>query len=216
MNARSFQRLVFSLLLCCLSQVTAAETVDINDALAITNARCGYDLSGLSPTLIAASVEPFSPSGIKVIFRLKLKSQTQRISAQLSISCADPLNNFTSDGESVPDAKSVIQDEDAGGRYFRHVASQKLVQGRNWRANVAVVDYALGDAQQVRKNELVACNADAVSPCISLSVIKPQRLSGKDLKLAYSMIERIAVIRKDGSSVVDQKNAPSIAAPASR
>ena len=216
MNACSVQRLVFSLFLCCLSHVAAAEAIDINDGLATTSARCGYDLTGLSPTLTAASVEPFSPSGIKVIFQLKLNSQTQRISAQLSVSCAGSLDAFARDGKSVPDARAVIQDEDAGGRYFRHVASQKLVKGRNWRANVAVVDYVLGDAQQVRKNELLACNAEVISPCISLSVIKPQRLSGKDLKLAYSIIERIAVIRKDGSLVVGHENAPSTVAPASR
>jgi hypothetical protein len=193
MKNRSFQRLVFTLLLCGLSNIAAAETVGLNDGLATASARCGYDLAELRPMLIAASIDRLPHSGIKINFHLKSKYQTQAIYAQLSISCADPSNNAAHQSEDIPDAQAIIRDEDAGGRYFRHVASQKLVKGRNWRATVAVVDYVLGDAQQIRKNEILACNSDMVSPCISLRVSKPQRLSKKHLNLVYSMIEQIAV-----------------------
>lgn len=211
MRARSFQRLVLSLLLSSLSHIAAAERVSISNALATAKTRCGYDLTELKPRLTAASVESFSTSGIKVIFHWRSKSPTQFTSAQLSISCADPLNNTTSQGGQVPDAQAVIQEEDAGGRYFRHVASQKLIKGRNWRANVAVIDYMLGDAQQIRKNEILACNADVLAPCISMSVNEPRRLSKKYLSLLYSIVEQIAVIRKGDGSVDEGRNAASTA-----
>lgn len=195
MKTRSFQRLVFSFLLFGMSHIALAKAVDIGDGLATASARCGYDLTDLKSSVTAANVEAFSPSGVKVSFRLELKRRKQLMSARLSISCADPLNNAASQGGNVPDAQAVIQEEDAGGRYFRHVASQKLIKGRNWLVNVAVIDYVLGDAQPIKENELLACNAEVLAPCISLRVDKPRRLSQKDLNLLYLLFEQIAVIR---------------------
>lgn len=188
--------LVQSLVMCGLCNVAVAGALDINEGVRQVSTFCRYDLSALAPMLTYASSEPLSPSGVKVIFHLKSTRQTPFISAEVSISCIAPFSDATGEGGVIPDAETVIQDEDAGGRYFRHVASQKVVNGRNWRANVAVIDYIVGDAQRVRKNELLACNADAIAPCISMRVDKPSKLSPRNLKYLYSIFEQIAV--KDG------------------
>lgn len=220
MNVIARYRFGCALLLCGLGHVAAAETIGIDDGLSAARTHCGYDLSELKPFLIAANVESFPSSGMVITFRLKSKSQAQSIAAQLSINCASSSINTEGKGEVVPDARTVIQEEDAGGRYLRHVASQRLVQSRNWRANVAVVDYVEGDAQRVRSNDVLACNADVLAPCISLQVDKPLRLSNKSMKLIYSMIERIAVVKTDFVEGNLSKPAPATAnaasAPASR
>lgn len=209
-----------ALLLCGLSQAAGAEVVSVKHGLQLVKTHCGYDLTELKPSLIAANVESFSSSGMAITFRLKVKSQAQPVVAQLSINCSASTGIKEHQGEGVSDARSVIQEEDAGGRYFRHVASQRLVQSRNWRATVAVVDYVEGDAQRVRSNDVLACNADALAPCISLQVNKPLRLSNKSMKLIYSMIERIAVVKSDFVDGNVSKAAPATvnaaSAPASR
>jgi hypothetical protein len=83
-----------------------------------------------------------------------------------------------------------------------------LINGQNWRASVAAIDYLLADGQRVDKNEIVACNADVISPCIFFSISKPKRLSKSYLKLAHSMIEKIAIVRPTGKANEDCK-APS-------
>lgn len=209
-----------ALLLCGLGHLAAAETVGIDEGLRVARTHCGYDLTELKPSLIAANVESFSSSGIAITFRLKSKIQAQPVAAQLSINCAVSPSNSERQGEVVPDARAVIQEEDAGGRYFRHVASQRLVPSRNWRASVAVVDYVEGDAQRVRSNDVLACNADALAPCISLRVDKPLRLSNRSLNLIYSVIERIAVVKTDFVDANVPKKTPdaanAVSAPTSR
>lgn len=209
-----------ALLLCGLSQTAGAEVVSIKHGLQLVKTRCGYDLTELKPSLIAANAESFSSSGMAITFRLKVKGQAQPVVAQLSINCSASPGKKEHLGEGVPDARAVIQEEDAGGRYFRYVASQRLVQSRNWRANVAVVDYVEGDAQRVRSNDVLACNADELTPCISLRVDKPFRLSNKRLKLIYSMIEQIAVVEADFVDANVSKTTPdaadAVSAPASR
>lgn len=218
MKAIARYRFGCALLLCGLGHIAAAETVGIDDGLSAARTHCGYDLTELKPVLIAANVESSSSSGMAITFRLRSKSQAQSIAAQLSINCSSSPINTEGQADVVPDARAVIQEEDAGGRYFRHVASQRLVQSRNWRANVAVVDYVEGDAQRVRSNDVLACNADALAPCISLQVDKPLRLSNKSMKLIYSMIERIAVVKSvDGNlSKAAPATANAASAPASR
>jgi hypothetical protein len=97
-------------------------------------------------------------------------------------------------GSGAPsDAKSVIEQEDAGGRYFRHVASQALVEGRNWRATVAAIDYEFGDGQKERVNQYLACDAVAARPCLSVTVSKPSHLTSESASAVRTMIERVAV-----------------------
>lgn len=191
-------RLVCSLLLFGLCHASKAASDNIDHALVTANTRCGYELSELRPVLSISSIKRFPPDGVQLIFDVNLVEKSKALTAQMTISCVGPTNNSMQTSDSVPDAQAVIQEEDAGGRYFRHVASQTLINGRNWRASVAVVDYLLADGQQVDKSEIVACNADAISPCLFFSVSKPRRLSKSYLKQAYSMIEKIAIVRPTG------------------
>lgn len=194
--------------LCCLSLTAKGEQFDISNALELSKSLCGYELNQLQPALSILSIKRFPPDGVQLIFDVNLVEKSKALTAQMTISCVGPTNNSIQTSDSVPDAQAVIQEEDAGGRYFRHVASQTLINGQNWRASVAAIDYLLADGQRVDKNEIVACNADVISPCIFFSISKPKRLSKSYLKLAHSMIEKIAIVRPTGKANEDCK-APS-------
>lgn len=195
MRVALIRRIIFPLALLFVSSASLAEAVDINDAIAIASSRCGYDLSELRHMLISASRDIIAKEGVTITFQMKYKSKSRarKISARMSISCSERRGDSIDQVDQVPDATSVIQNEDAGGRYFRHIASQKVLKGRNWRVSVAVVDYVLGDGQRVKVNEVVACNADAVAPCINLMVDWASIISCGQLKYLYLALEKIAV-----------------------
>jgi hypothetical protein len=158
-----------------------------------TAARCGYDLTKLAPVIATATFQKFSSSGLKISLVVKLKNAKRVIGSELTVSCLDGPSDSNPADEEISDAQTVIQEEDAGGRYFRHVASQRMVKGANWRATVATVDYVLGDSQKVSVNEFLACDADALRPCISVRIDKPSHLSRSDLQAVYDMIGKISL-----------------------
>lgn len=62
-------------------------------------------------------------------------------------------------------ARQVVEQEDAGGRYFRHILSQFDVRGSDWSGTIAYVDYQLGDGIKTKLNIYFVCQNRSDAPC---------------------------------------------------
>jgi hypothetical protein len=62
--------------------------------------------------------------------------------------------------------KRILQDEDAGGRYFRHVKWERKFVATHWQGVVVYSDYSFGDGQKTITAYYLACQTELRLPCI--------------------------------------------------
>ena len=88
--------------------------------------------------------------------------------------------------------REVIQDEDSGGRYFRHVAWEKKFPAENWPAVVAFSDYVFGDGRKSKTDFFLVCHATAPIPCFSFEVNQERKLTKNDKLQIIAFIRKIS------------------------
>lgn len=105
------------------------------------------------------------------------------------------LFNCTSEGSSAPYGQlltpaQLIQREDAGGRYFRHVAWQKKISGRNWSGLVAYSDYLFGDGQKSLTYTYLICPISL--QCFYFEINPQIRLTSKEREAGLDLMRGIS------------------------
>lgn len=155
---------------------------------------CGYDISIIRNQLEAPQNEPVGKAGKRISYPLSTSQGANRLQGALTFNCLDPSAIADADA-TVVSPRALIAEEDAGGRYGRHVAWQKTVKAVNWSPQVAYVDYTLGDGQRLEGNDFLVCDSEVARPCFALSITQPQKLTARDLAEILSMIANIAIRR---------------------
>jgi len=155
--------------------------------------KCGYDLRGLEAHILSVQIEQMEEDKLQQIYELGWRKNAKRFLATLTLNCAS--NIFTPPDVSSPVSEpgDLIAAEDSGGRYARHVAWQKPLTATNWTAQVAYVDYVVGDGQRDDTRDFLICDSQVATPCMALSVSKPKRLSADNIATVLSMLGKISV-----------------------
>lgn len=164
---------------------------------------CGFDLQRwLMTSTVGAQVEPMGSNGFRALIDVQPKNWTAKAKIQFAFNCpiraqkslrgdalaSKPIESIPSKGTS---ARAVIEDEDAGGRYARHVASERAICAANWQGTVAYVDSLFGDGQNTPMTFLLACDAQLSRPCIEVHVKPTIHLRGKKLESIFELLRNI-------------------------
>lgn len=163
----------------------------IDDSIVLTRDQCGFDLSLILDSISSVKVMPFSLEGREFVFELKWKVRGTEFHGELLLACSgkDVKPDQTS---GVTEPKALINDEDSGGRYFRHVAYQVELQAINWKAMLASVDFVVGDNARSPVNEYLICDATIMKPCMTVKLIMPRRSNMAAGRAVTDLIKKIA------------------------
>lgn len=115
--------------------------------------------------LSANPLENSTPSITTVRFDAVVSLNDKRYGAKLLFECArGPL-------ETLPKSPGAqIDEENSGGRYFRHVAWERDYDGASWKGKLAYVDYIFGDGQQNKVHQYLICRAPDYRACFNIEI----------------------------------------------
>jgi hypothetical protein len=169
----------------------------VTDAMTRVKNQCGFDLSGpLASIATDVSVEQIEGKGFRAVFEVKPARWNERSKVLVTFNCADKRQGATPPEELASQesksASEVIEEEDAGGRYGRRVASQRPITASNWRGTVAYVDGLLGDGQLSPMTLLLACDSKLARPCIEVRVQPAIPRPDRKLDPIYELLQSIA------------------------
>jgi hypothetical protein len=152
---------------------------------------CGYNIEGnLSENI--KNVESTTSNNIqKNKISTEIKSGKNLIKADIEISCYTTSPPVTIEPRS---AKSEIELEDSGGRYYRIVSWEKEVRGKNWQGTMAYVNSIFGDGEKSAiPNQFLACPKLALNPCFYIHIATPTKLSKRDSTQIINAMKDISI-----------------------
>ncbi|GAA0771427.1 hypothetical protein LRH25_14410 [Ideonella azotifigens] len=173
----------------------ATATPDLDALIATTHSKCGYEVSAIRQHIQNGRSESVGTAGLKIDYAVGWQQGGKRIEGALTFNCGGASALPPDPTAPVASPKELIAEEDAGGRYSRHVAWQKPVKAAHWSPQVAYVDYSFGDGQRTRSNDFLICDGQVAIPCISLSITKPEKLSADEMASVLSKIASIDALR---------------------
>jgi hypothetical protein len=154
----------------------AAEHLDL------LSSHCHFALpETLRKSVLSSSRKDYASGYVQFSFLIAFTEKAPQLRGQVSFNCIDqtkvaPLTitspNITS--EKVKNLRPkkpsvIIREEDAGGRYFRHLAWERKLRAANWVANVAFSDYTFGDGQRSGSSFYLVCHADVIDRCFEIA-----------------------------------------------
>lgn len=153
---------------------------------------CGYDLGekitkGILSEQIKESVFD-SRKYVSFDFRIQLTLLQKDVAASIVFNCVDETAAAPNQENSTP--VQLMQQQDAGGRYFRHIAWQRKISGRNWSGLIAYSDYLFGDGQKSSTYTYLICRA--ALQCFSFEIDPRVRLTAKEREAALDLIKSIS------------------------
>ena len=214
------------------AQVQSDKTTDMSKIIASLNRQCGYALdtsllskitgytldTGLRARLTAGRSIPNSETEIfSVDFYLDIFPKKRHVTAVLSFGCYLPTSEiyYSYDGSlrelnrDARTARDIIEQEDSGGRYYRHIVWERPYTGMNWKGTIAYVDWDYGDGQKgmVPAYFLVCPDKEAgVSSCFSLEAKHPEKLTAQESNAIPNLLHGVSVTpRQEQTSQVDMK-----------
>ncbi|WP_448683160.1 hypothetical protein [Pseudomonas nicosulfuronedens] len=139
---------------------------------------CGYNISGKTLERIE-NIESTTSNGIqKNKITTTIKTEKNLIKADIEISCYTTSSPTTTEPRS---AKSEIELEDSGGRYYRIVNWEKEIRGKNWLGTMAYVNSIFGDGEKSAiPNQFLACPKPPRNPCFYIHIATPIQLSKRE------------------------------------
>lgn len=153
---------------------------------------CGYDLGEqMVGSIISGEVKEGDFNSEKYInfnFQIDLKLLQKKTTGSISFNCI--LNEPSAKYENSLTPAQLIQQEDAGGRYFRNIAWQRKISGRNWSGLIAYSDYLFGDGQKSLTYNYLIC--PAALQCFSFEIDPKIKLTSKERGVALSLIKKIS------------------------
>ncbi|MDN6859218.1 hypothetical protein QO207_21715 [Pseudomonas sp. CAN2814] len=139
---------------------------------------CNYYIDGnLSRNI--KNIESTTNNGIqKNKITTTIKAGKNLIKTDIEISCYTTSSPASTEPRG---AKSEIELEDSGGRYYRIVNWEKEVRGKNWLGTMAYVSSIFGDGERsVIPQQFLTCPNLPRSPCFYIHISTPTQLSKGD------------------------------------
>jgi hypothetical protein len=90
--------------------------------------------------------------------------------------------------------RELLAEEDAGGRYFRHVAWQKQISGSRWTGQLAFIDYLQGDGARSAVNAYLMCFTSRSNICIHMEVQDPALTRNAQNSLVEGLLKGIRTL----------------------
>jgi hypothetical protein len=168
---------------------------------------CGFDLQGaFAAATTGAFMESVGESGFRAGFSVRPSHWTPKAKIQVVFNCAAQGKRIAQDAGLAPaqngsspvgaeigmSAAAIIGEEDAGGRYFRNVAFERVVLGANWKGTLAYVDGMFGDGHRTPMTFILVCDNALSRPCIQVSVEPAIQRPGKKLEPIFELVRSIA------------------------
>ncbi|WP_131199146.1 hypothetical protein [Phytopseudomonas dryadis] len=148
---------------------------------------CAHDIGALKAYVTSSERHLVGTHGLQYVHTLAWETASTPLTATLILNCQVSGQALSSESTHTPSPAELIAEEDAGGRYARHVAWQKTLAG----AHVAYIDYVLGDGQRVATNDFITCSREAMIPCAELSVVAPEILGNAEMSSVLSILEKL-------------------------
>jgi hypothetical protein len=123
-------------------------------------------------------------------FTLKISEEEKELEARVDIYCSAQ-GGFPETLKSPETPRDQIEQEDSGGRYYRHVAWQRNTSGINWKGQIAHVDALHGDGTVLPANFYLVCLKVEGNLCLQIDVQPPRTATGKVHSTIMRMIGRI-------------------------
>lgn len=127
---------------------------------------------------------------ISTEFTLKIRETEKTVEVRVNIYCM-----AKEDSQEIPEIsmtpREQIEQEDSGGRYYRHVAWQKRISGINWKGKAAHVNALHGDGEVLPVNFYLVCLKVNGNPCLQINVQPPRTAIRKVHSTVMKMISRI-------------------------
>lgn len=189
MKSVSILWMVLALHLPCNAKATDFSSPTAADRLKI---ECGYDLGEeITREIISEEIKEGVFDSAKYVnfdFRINLRILQKEVAANIVFNCIG-------EGSRAPSKKSLtpiqlMRQEDAGGRYFRHVAWQRKIHGRNWSGLIAYSDYLFGDGQKTPTYTYLICRAQ--SQCFNFEIDPRDRLTSREREAVLDLIKDIS------------------------
>jgi hypothetical protein len=162
------------------------------NAIDTLRAHCGYDLGkGIKNSIISGKTEERNFDSAKYAnleFKIDLRLLKKKTTANIRFNCITE-GKSPSEPQSLTPAQ-LIQQEDAGGRYFRHIAWQQRISGDNWSGLVAYSDYLFGDGQKSPTYIYFICQAR--SQCFDFEISPAVKLTSKEREIALGLVRKIS------------------------
>ncbi|WP_143100163.1 hypothetical protein [Variovorax sp. 770b2] len=127
---------------------------------------------------------------ISAEFTLKIREAKKELEARVDVYCSVQ-GDSPEISKSFVAPRDQIEQEDSGGRYYRHVAWQRNASGINWKGQVAHVDALHGDGAVLPVNFYLICLRVKGNSCIHIDVQPPRTATGKVQSALMKMIGRI-------------------------
>lgn len=181
--------ILFAISLPAFSEVPAGEDMNL---LRDFKKECNYYFDdGIIKSIVSQDVGilSFEKKQYKVFkFRMKIKLEKKLTEAKLETTCPS-----ASTDSPAKTPRQIIKEEDAGGRYFRHIAWEREISGKNWAGLVAYSDYLFGDSEKSTTYDYLICSKN--SQCFSYSINKKPRLTAKERDAALDIFKSINYLK---------------------
>ena len=160
-------------------------------------------------TSIDSFVNKHSEFNVQVVLYLKSKINGKTIKQELSIFCRkngdDGKLQWPSIFEGNPkliqnllskkrSPKSIINEQDSGGRYGRQVKWERKFAAKNWHGTIAYSDSAFGDQTIIPESGyFIACPDDKNFNCFSLEIDQAERLRKTDVNKITDLLREVRI-----------------------
>lgn len=123
-------------------------------------------------------------------FTLKIREAKKEAQARVGVHCSAQ-GNTPKIKKSPATPQEQIEQEDSGGRYYRHVAWQRNTFGINWKGQIAHVDALHGDGEVLSMNFYLVCLKVEGNLCLQIDVQPPRTATRKVHSTIMKMIGHI-------------------------
>ncbi|CAJ0730772.1 MULTISPECIES: hypothetical protein [Ralstonia] len=90
--------------------------------------------------------------------------------------------------------KSIIQEQDAGGRYGRQVNWEKKFAATNWHGTIAYSDKVFGDQTAIPETGyFIACPDNKAVSCFSVEINQTERLKRTDVNKIVDILREVGI-----------------------
>lgn len=127
---------------------------------------------------------------ISAEFTLKIREARKEAQARVDVYCSAQ-GSFPEIKKSLATPREQIEQEDSGGRYYRHIAWQRNTAGINWKGQIAHVDALHGDGDVLPTNFYLVCLKVEGNLCLQIDVQPPRTAKRKVHLTVMKMISRI-------------------------
>jgi hypothetical protein len=149
---------------------------------------CGYEFGGRLQVLDVVSTDnTFAGRSFRtytVQVRVPGKGKNEAIRLQLSCPVGEEVSSGISERISKPSVQ--IAAEDAGGRYFRHVAWEGSIKGANWEGVAAHIDYLFGDGVRSPQTQYLVCQAPENNRCLLIEFVRKKVRNHRNVVRAFA------------------------------